>query len=83
MQLSTSILSFLTIRTSNFYLIIFYREWDRFAKAEYERLAMEEEGGDDSEMIDAMEGWDSEDNNEESAEGSNNKEKKQVKATAV
>jgi len=44
---------------------------------------MEEEGGDDSEMIDAMEGWDSEDNNEESAEGSNNKEKKQVKATAV
>lgn len=38
-----------------------YREWDRFAKAEYERLAMEEEGGDDSEMIDAMDGWDSED----------------------
>ena len=26
---------------------------------------MEEEGGDDSEMIDAMEGWDSEDNGEE------------------
>ena len=38
-----------------------YREWDRFAKGEYERLAMEEEGGDDSEMIDAMDGWDSED----------------------
>lgn len=37
------------------------REWDRFAKGEYERLAMEEEGGDDSEMIDAMDGWDSED----------------------
>ena len=36
-------------------------EWDRFAKGEYERLAMEEEGGDDSEMIDAMDGWDSED----------------------
>lgn len=35
------------------------REWDRFAKGEYERLAMEEEGGDDSEMIDAMDGWDS------------------------
>jgi len=27
-----------------------------FVNAEYERLAMEEEGGDDSEMIDAMEG---------------------------
>lgn len=38
-----------------------YSEWDRFAKGEYERLAMEEEGGDDSEMIDAMDGWDSED----------------------
>ena len=38
-----------------------FREWDRFAKGEYERLAMEEEGGDDSEMIDAMDGWDSED----------------------
>ena len=36
-----------------------YSEWDRFAKTEYERLAMEEEGGDDSEMIDAMDGWDS------------------------
>lgn len=41
-----------------------YSEWDRFAKTEYERLAMEEEGGDDSEMIDAMEGWDSEDGDE-------------------
>jgi hypothetical protein len=29
---------------------------------------MEEEGGDDSEMIDAMEGWDSEDNAEEGEE---------------
>ena len=38
-----------------------YSEWDRFAKGEYERLAMEEEVGDDSEMIDAMDGWDSED----------------------
>ena len=37
------------------------RDWDRFAKTEYERLAMEEEGGDDSDVIDAMEGWDSED----------------------
>lgn len=36
-----------------------YSEWDRFAKLEYERLAMEEEGGDDSEMNDAMDGWDS------------------------
>lgn len=36
-----------------------YSEWDRFAKGEYERLAMEEENGEDSEMIDAMEGWDS------------------------
>jgi len=26
---------------------------------------MEEEGGDDSEMIDAMEGWDSEENGDE------------------
>jgi hypothetical protein len=34
-------------------------EWDRFAKQEYERLAMEEENGEDSEMLDAMEGWDS------------------------
>ena len=40
---------------------VIYSEWDRFAKGEYERLAMEEEGGDDSEMIDAMDGWDSED----------------------
>lgn len=30
---------------------------------------MEEEGGDDSEMIDAMEGWDSEENNEDQTEG--------------
>jgi len=37
-----------------------YTEWDRFAKVEYERLAMEEENGEDSEMMDAMEGWDSE-----------------------
>jgi len=42
-------------------MLYLYREWDRFAKGEYERLAMEEEGGDDSEMIDAMDGWDSED----------------------
>ena len=27
---------------------LLFREWDRFAKAEYERLAMEEEGGDES-----------------------------------
>ena len=39
----------------------FVSEWDRFAKQEYERLAMEEGEGDDSEMIDAMDGWDSED----------------------
>lgn len=38
---------------------------------------MEEEGGDDSEMIDAMEGWDSEDNNDDKAEESSAKEKKQ------
>ena len=37
---------------------------------------MEEEGGDDSEMIDAMEGWDSEDNNDDQTEGVGNKEKK-------
>ena len=51
---------------------LLYREWDRFAKTEYERLAMEEEGGDDSEMIDAMENWDSEDQDEE---GHKNKKK--------
>lgn len=37
-----------------------YSEWDRFAKTEYERLAMEEEQGEDSEVLDAMDGWDSE-----------------------
>lgn len=44
-----------------------YSEWDRFAKTEYERLAMEEEQGEDSEVLDAMDGWDSE---EETAAGS-------------
>ena len=44
-----------------------YTEWDRFAKVEYERLAMEEENGEDSEMMDAMEGWDSEDENNNAA----------------
>ena len=41
----------------------FFREWDRFAKTEYERLAMEEEQGEDSEVLDAMDGWDSEEEN--------------------
>ena len=50
-----------------------YSDWDRFAKTEYERLAMEEEGGDDSEMIDAMEGWDWEDGAED---GDGEKKKK-------
>ena len=40
--------------------MIFFSEWDRFAKTEYERLAMEEEQGEDSEVLDAMDGWDSE-----------------------
>jgi hypothetical protein len=62
---------------------LLFREWDRFAKAEYERLAMEEEGGDDSEMIDAMEGWDSEDNNDDQAEGTGSKEKKTTKQTGA
>ena len=44
-----------------------FSEWDRFAKTEYERLAMEEEQGEDSEVLDAMDGWDSE---EETAAGS-------------
>lgn len=47
-------------------------EWDRFAKNEYERLAMEEEQGEDSEVLDAMDGWDSEEeqnNNQVAAEG--------------
>jgi len=52
-------------------------EWDRFAKTEYERLAMEEEGGDDSEMIDAMENWDSEDQDED---GHKNKKKEDPNA---
>jgi len=56
-----------------------FSEWDRFAKAEYERLALEEEGGDDSEMIDAMEGWDSEDNTDDKTEESSAKEKKTTK----
>jgi len=47
--------------TASYNFFRFYRDWDRFAKTEYERLAMEEEGGDDSDVIDAMEGWDSED----------------------
>ena len=49
------------INWNAFFYLLLFREWDRFAKGEYERLAMEEEGGDDSEMIDAMDGWDSED----------------------
>ncbi len=51
--------------------IWFFREWNRFAKGEYERLAMEEEGGDDSEMIDAMDGWDSEDDSQAQASDAN------------
>ena len=43
-----------------FYVFIIRSEWDRFAKTEYERLAMEEEQGEDSEVLDAMDGWDSE-----------------------
>ena len=35
-----------------------YSEWDRFAKAEYERLAMEEENPDDSDVIDTMDNMD-------------------------
>ena len=41
-------------------MCISFSEWDRFAKTEYERLAMEEEQGEDSEVLDAMDGWDSE-----------------------
>ena len=46
-----------------YYLLFFFSEWDRFAKTEYERLAMEEEQGEDSEVLDAMDGWDSEEEN--------------------
>jgi hypothetical protein len=46
---------------------VFFREWDRFAKTEYERLAMEEEQGEDSEVLDAMDGWDSEEDNNQAA----------------
>lgn len=54
---------------SNF---LYYSEWDRFAKTEYERLAMEEEQNEDSEVLDAMDGWDSEEeekNKEGASEG--------------
>ena len=47
-----------------------YREWDRFAKTEYERLAMEEEQGEDSEVLDAMDGWDSEEETNANTGGS-------------
>jgi hypothetical protein len=43
---------------------------------------MEEEGGDDSEMIDAMEGWDSEENNEDQTDGTGQEKKKAAKTTA-
>ena len=60
LQSSINSQSSLTIRKLLFFLKFnCFSEWDRFAKGEYERLSMEEEGGDDSEMIDAMEGWDS------------------------
>ena len=48
---------------------LFYSEWDRFAKTEYERLAMEEEQGEDSEVLDAMDGWDSEEETNQAASG--------------
>uniref|UniRef100_A0A7S3CIH8 EF-hand domain-containing protein n=1 Tax=Strombidium rassoulzadegani TaxID=1082188 RepID=A0A7S3CIH8_9SPIT len=51
-----------------------YSEWDRFAKAEYERLAMEEEQGEDSEVLDAMDGWDSEEENQAPGQSNNNNE---------
>jgi hypothetical protein len=43
---------------------------------------MEEEGGDDSEMIDAMEGWDSDQDGENKGEEDGNaKEKRKKEAT--
>jgi serine/threonine-protein phosphatase 2A regulatory subunit B'' len=35
-----------------------YSEWDLFAKGEYERLAMEEENPEDSDVIDTMDNMD-------------------------
>ena len=35
-----------------------YSEWDRFAKGEYERLAMEEENPEDSDVIDTLDNMD-------------------------
>ena len=65
---------------------LLYREWDRFAKAEYERLAMEEENGEDSEMMDAMEGWDSDQDGEQreggGAKDGEAKEKKKEEPSA-
>lgn len=40
---------------------------------------MEEEGGDDSEMIDAMEGWDSEDNNDDQTDDKDKKKSSKTK----
>ncbi len=68
--LSTNRLNFPLIRKYILMLIIF-REWDRFAKAEYERLAMEEENGEDSEMLDAMEGWDSDQDDQQNRDPNN------------
>jgi len=41
-----------------------YSEWDRFAKAEYERLALEEENPEDSDVIDTMDNMENIDNME-------------------
>mmetsp|Transcript_6969 Transcript_6969/g.6148 ORF Transcript_6969/g.6148 Transcript_6969/m.6148 type:complete len:136 (-) Transcript_6969:41-448(-) len=46
-----------------------YTEWDLFAKAEYERLAMEEENPEDSDIIDTMDNVD--DGNSNDIDGGN------------
>ena len=49
-----------------------WTEWDRFAKTEYERLAMEEENPDDSDVIDGMDGVDGGDSDGEDTQASEN-----------
>jgi serine/threonine-protein phosphatase 2A regulatory subunit B'' len=42
-----------------------YSEWDRFAKTEYERLAMEEENPEDSDVLDTMDQMNDMNNNDD------------------
>lgn len=50
-----------------------FTEWDWFAKQEYERLAMEEENPEDSDVIDGMDGVDGGDSDEADTQASETK----------